>query len=566
MVKTKSILIMKTYKFTYLILLAVFAGSLSLSAQEQAKKTGFEAITVDAIKGQLEFLSSDWTEGREAGSKGAYMAADYIASMFKLYGLEPGGDTPRRSFGRFGRGETPPPPERTYFQNFELVEWWPGDVQELSVITKNGDAVKSVDFNYQTDFTISSGQAGIEASVPVVFVGYGLQDEEKGYDDLKGLDLEGKIVIKLEGFPGHKNPGSKTYEKFKPEDSQDQEDPRARMFRRYGRGNRYPWASEKGVLAIIEYNPNANPAAGWADNDQFFPPETNGPSRSGVRKSMRLPGDDVGSGQVSLEVTNRVVNELISGLNLNFDDLEKKIDETGKPASMVLPGKFVHLKTTVNSRMVKVRNVIGVIEGEDTSNTIVVGGHYDHLGIRDGWIYNGADDNASGTVGVMTIAKAMAASGVKPKKTIVFCAWTAEEKGLIGSSYFVDHPYDGKNVLCNLNYDMISRDAQVRDQDRYPRMTFTSSFPLFQELTEKHNKEYNIDLDVVYSGSEQPGGGSDHAPFARAGIPIFYFMAGMPPEYHQPGDHIDLVNWEKMLKIVQLGYLNIFELSNMDWD
>ena len=279
---------------------------------------------------------------------------------------------------------------------------------------------------------------------------------------------------------------------------------------------------------------------------------------------MTRPGNSAGS-SVSFTVTNRIINEIMSGLDVNFEDLEKKIAETGKPVSMAMPGKFIKFKTTVNSRMVKVRNVLGVLPGEDTTNMIVIGGHYDHIGIRDGWIFNGADDNASGTVGVMTIAKAMAASGIKPEKTIVFCAWTAEEKGLIGSGYFVDNPWEGANVLCNLNYDMISRDARVEQQDRYPRMTYTSSFPLFKELTEKHNKEYNIDLDVVYSGSERPGGGSDHAPFARAGIPIFYFMAGMPDEYHQYNDHVELVNWEKMQKIIQLGYLNIFELANRDW-
>lgn len=558
---------MKTMKLFAPVLLVLFAFSTASHAQEQAKKAGYEAITMESIQGSLEFLASDWTEGRETGTKGAYMAADYIASMFQVYGLEPGGDQPRRSFARSRRGEEPPPPpKRTFFQNFDLVETWPGDTQELSVITKKGDAVKSVDFNYQTDFTLSTGQAGMEANVPVVFVGYGLQDEGKGYDDLKGLDLEGKIVIKLQGFPGHKNPGSKTYEKFKPQENDDEGDERARMINRYSRGSRYPWASEKGVLAVIEYNPYSNPASQWAGNNDFYPPETNGPSRSGVRKSMRIPGDDVGSAMVSLTVTNRVINEIISGLNISFDDLEKKIEETGKPASMVLPGKFMHLKTSVNSRMVKARNVVGVMEGEDTSNIIVIGGHYDHMGINDGWIYNGADDNASGTVGVMTIAKAMAESGVKPKKTIVFCAWTAEEKGLIGSSYFVDNPYDGKNILCNLNYDMISRNSPGEDQDDKASMTFTSTMPLLQEMTEKHNQEYGIGLDISFRGSEQPGGGSDHAPFARKNIPVFYFMAGFPPEYHQPGDHVELVNWEKMQKIIQLGYLNIFELSNMDWN
>ena len=556
---------MKITKFIALLLVAVLASSFSLNAQESAKKAGYEAITMEAIQGQLEFLASDWTEGRETGTKGAYMAAEYIASMFQVYGLQPGGDTPRAA--RRGRRNSPPPPPpvRTFFQNFTLVESWPSDNQELSIVTKNGDAVKSVDFNYQTDFTISGGSTGMQGQVPVVFIGYGLQDSDKGYDDLKGLDLKGKIVVKLSGFPGHNNPGSKTYEKFKPEERNADNQQRTMMMR-YGRGPRYPWAADMGVIAVIEYNPNANPTAQWADNRVFFPPEINGPAR-GVRKQMRRPEvPPRGGNTISFTVTNQVIKEIMDGLAVSFASLEEKIDKTGKPASMVLPGKYVNFKTTMNSRILQARNVVGVIEGEDTENVIVIGGHYDHLGIKDGWIYNGADDNASGTVGVMTIAKAIAASGKKPEKTIVFCAWTAEEKGLIGSGYFVDNPYDGKNILCNLNYDMISRNSRGEDQDNKVSMTFTNTFPMFQELTEKHNKDYDLGIEFTFKGSEQPRGGSDHAPFAAAGIPIFYYMAGMPPEYHQTSDHISLVKWDKMMKIIQVGYLNIFELANMSWE
>jgi len=280
---------------------------------------------------------------------------------------------------------------------------------------------------------------------------------------------------------------------------------------------------------------------------------------------MRLMGDEINAGVMSLQVTNRVINEIISGLDIDFAAIEKQIAETGKPASMELTGKFIRVKTTVDSRILKVRNVIGVLEGKNTEEIIVVGGHYDHMGIQNGFIWNGADDNASGTVGVMTIAKAMIESGVKPEKTVVFAAWTAEEKGLIGSSYFAEHPYKEK-ILCNLNYDMISRNSPGEDQDKKISMTYTNSFDQSKSLVEKFNQELNMGLDINFRGSDRPSGGSDHAPFAAKGIPIYYFMAGMPPEYHQYSDHVELVNWDKMLKIIQLGYLSIFELANMDWE
>ncbi len=549
--KTKRLIIIAA-----VMLLGLSAGQ----AQKSAKDAGLQAVTMESIQGQLEFLASDWTQGRETGTDGAYMAADYIASMFKVWGLTPGGDTPPSFRGRRG-APAPPPPVQTYFQNFNLVETWPGDTQEFSVVTKGAEGFQSVDFNYRTDFSISGGSTGLEGEVPVVFVGYGLKDDAKGYDDFKGLDLKGKIVVKLSGFPGHKDPESKTYSKFKPEEAAANSN--QRITRYFGRRRAYPWATEAGVLGVIEVNPNSDPTGQWATNIKTNA-EVNGPAR-GIRKSMSQMGDNLSPASVNFEVTNRVVNELLSGLNLNFDDLEKTIAETGKPASRVLKGKFIKFKTTINSRMVKVRNVVGVLEGKDTTNAIVIGGHYDHLGTKDGWIYNGADDNASGTVGVMTIAKAMIATGEKPEKTIIFCAWTGEEKGLRGSRYFVDNHYDW-NVLCNLNFDMISRNNSGEDQDKKITMNFTSTMPILEDLVTKHNADYGLDMEITFRGSEQPGGGSDHAPFAAKGIPVFYFMAGFPPEYHQTGDHVELVKWDKMLSIVKLGYLSIYELANKSWD
>ncbi|MFA5815910.1 MAG: M20/M25/M40 family metallo-hydrolase [Bacteroidales bacterium] len=555
----------------FILLAGILLGfAMPQYAQESPRDKGFQAITKEAIQGQLEFLASDWTEGRESGTKGEYMASDYIASMFKLYGLLPGGDLEQI---RFGRGQRPaggaqgqrPEPKRTYFQSFNLVESSPGATQEMSIITKSGNGSMAINFDYQTDFSVTPGQVGIEAEVPIVFVGYGLVDKKNGYDDFKGLDLKGKFVIKLTGYPGSKDVNSKAYEKFKP--TVPVVDPNApRQFRQGGFGAN-PWAAEKGVIGIIEYRPGNDPTTQWVANIPFrYNTDTyeGDVPQNRVRKSMRLMGDKVDGGVMTLQVTERVINEIISGLGIDFAAIEKQIAETGKPASRELTGKFIRVKTTVDSRIVRVRNVVGVIEGNSTEEIIVIGGHYDHLGKQDGFVYNGADDNASGTVGVMTIAKAMKATGIKPEKTMVFCAWTAEEKGLLGSKYFADHPYKEK-ILCNLNFDMLSRNSPGENQDNKIMMNYSNKFPLSKELVEKFNKDMNMGLEIKFSGSDKPGGGSDHASFSAKDIPIYYFMAGMPPEYHKFNDHLELVNWDKMLKIVQLGYLSIFELAQMPW-
>ncbi|MFO7617106.1 MAG: M20/M25/M40 family metallo-hydrolase, partial [Bacteroidales bacterium] len=468
-----------SFRLISLAVILLFAATPQY-AQQSARDKGLEGITKEVIQGQLEFLASDWTEGREAGTRGEYMASDYIASMFKMFGLKPGGDPEQMSFGRTGRRPATgapaqrPEPRRTYFQHFNVLESSAGPVQEMSIVTKTGASTRSVDFNYQTDFSVTPGQVGMEVEVPIVFVGYGLVDEKNNYDDFKGLDLKGKFVIKLTGFPGSKYPESKTYEKFKPEVPVDDMAARMARFRPGGFGGNQ-WASDRGVIGIIEVREGSDPTTQWAANVPFRynteryegdVPQTR------TRKSMRLMGDRVDSGVMTLQVTNRVINEIINGLNIDFAAIEKQIAETGKPASRELTGKFIRVKTTVDSRIVRVRNVIGVLEGKNTEEIIVVGGHYDHMGKQDGFIFNGADDNASGTVGVMTIAKAMVESGVKPEKTIVFAAWTAEEKGLIGSNYFVQNPYKEK-ILCNLNYDMISRNSPGEDQDNKISLTYS---------------------------------------------------------------------------------------------
>ncbi len=433
---------MKITKFIALLLVVVLASSFSLKAQESAKKAGYEAITMEAIQGQLEFLASDWTEGRETGTKGAYMAADYIASMFQVYGLQPGGDTPP-PIRRFRRNSPPPPPPvRTYFQNFSLLEYWPGDIQEFSISNKVGEGNSTSHFNSKSDFSIQPGQTGFSAESDILFVGYGISDANAGYDELKGVDLEGKIIIRLSGHPGHLDSESEANRKFRSWRS-------SRMRRQNPKDES---AKQLGVLAVIEFNPHSSVQSQWGTNTPFryntATYEGDTPFGGGtIRKRMTRPGSSFGNRMPVISITAKVFAQLMdnSGFDLESFELNAKTRmKSNKPS--LLENKTVKFKTSVNSRIIQVRNVVGVIEGEDTENIIVIGGHYDHLGIRDGWIYNGADDNASGTVGVMTIAKAMIATGKKPKKTIVFCAWTGEEKGLLGSSYFVDNTYNGKNV------------------------------------------------------------------------------------------------------------------------
>jgi len=544
---------------TVLLITAFMAVSVSyIVAQHDPKEMGLNAITMAAVKGQLEFLASDWTEGRMTGQKGCYMAADYIASMFKVYGIKPAGDIESFRFSRsFMTRGVSPERNRTYFQNFSLIEYSPGDNHEFSVTS--GKQV--INFAYRTDFSVQTSDVGTELNAPVVFVGYGFVDEENKYNDFKDVDVKGKVILRLSGYPGHRDTASAAYKKFTPQDR------RARFRISRSKNND---AEKYGAIAVIEVNPEQDYSRSWSANYPFryntrmYEGDKRRASFSDTR--MSLPGDTLSDRMNTINITMRVANEIVKGTGVSFADFEKYAMEKMKPASKTLTGKSVFLKTTVNSKIIQARNVVGVIEGEDPDEIIVIGGHYDHLGKHDGYIWNGADDNASGTVGVMTIAKAFMATGVKPKKTIVFAAWTGEEKGLLGSKYFAENPYKPvENINLYLNYDMISRDSRNDSSGVKCSMNYTEAYSQLKEVTIEHNDRYNLGLDISFRASERPSGGSDHSSFAAKDIPVFYFMAGFPPEYHQPDDHISLVNWDKMAKIIKLGFLDIWKFANTDW-
>ena len=547
---------MKKQIALFILLLA----GISVFAQNEIEK-GMDAITMGSIKGQLEFLASDWTEGRAVGTKGAYMSADYIASMLKTYGVEPFGDEVR---SRPSRSEmmagVRPTRSKSYFQNFSLIQYEPGEEQIFSVVSSGVGSESAINFAYKTDFYVRTSSVGQTTQAPLVFVGYAFEDKEEGYNDLKKIDLKGKIAVVLQGYPGHKDSSSVGFEKFTPE---------GRYARYYIERNKATLLEKAGAIAIIQVNPDADPTLSWSQN-QIYPVkgsyyESDKPLGSYYNSRMSMPGSTLDANIPTFTITPRVANEIISGTGVNFEEFESTVAEKMQPASKVLAGKSVAFKTTVKSEIVKARNVVGIIEGEKKDEFIVVGGHYDHLGKWDGWIWNGADDNASGTVGVMTIAKAFKATGKKPEKSVIFAAWTGEEKGLFGSKYFVKQAQKkNMNIVLNLNYDMIARDTDKDTLKNQAAMTYTKANGGIEDLTKKNVEDFDINLDLSYRASEKPRGGSDHAPFAEAGIPIFYFMAAMHPDYHQPGDELSKVNWDKMLDIIRIGFLNTWEFANSD--
>lgn len=513
-------------------------------ADEATMRKGLGSITENVLKAQLTFLASDWMEGRETGEKGEYMSADYIASMLQLFGAAPGGDFasgPGTMGGVRGGGR-----ERTYFQNFQLLKASQGDHQTMSVISTSGTTARTMHFTYNVDYSLRNIAAGLEIDAPVVFVGYGIRHDK--YNDFNKKDVKGKVILRLTGLPLSLRSLSAA-EAAALNSSKD------------------AVARELGAIAVLEVNPGTIVFATGAEQRDFLNMATSeGRPRTGrPSASLSIPASSIPAQMPRVSVSVRLANEILEVAGFTVTDF---VAASGTRITSQYPeaaGKRIKLVSTVNTSLINVRNVIGVIEGENRDEIIVVGAHYDHMGIGNGYIWNGADDNGSGTVGVMTLARAVNATGVKPKKTIVFALWTAEEKGLIGSRYWVDNPtVPLENIKMHINFDMISRYISD-DQPNAVTMTYTSSHPLFRQITERNIARYDIRLEPDYQPSENPPGGSDHRSFVAKNIPIMRFKPGHREEYHTPADEVSTLDWDIMEKVIRISFANMWDLANTEW-
>jgi len=551
---------MKKTRVIFLLILLPVLTTLYGFGQEKAIENGLNAISESAVRGQLGFLASDWTEGRATGEKGGFMAADYIASLFQVYGVEPAGDYTYTQPSREERwAGVRPQKYRTHFQDFPLIKYTPGNQHKFSVISETDGHNQIINFDFKTDFTVRYSDISRIVESEIVFVGYGYVNEENKYDDYKGVDVNGKIILILNGYPGHNDTASEAYQLFTPQ---------GRWASYYLERDKIDVAVEKGVAGIISMDPDNDRMEDWVTN---YPFRYQSPYYEGYEKlptiqdySLRLPKDTLNDEPVRIHVTLRTANEIVRGTGLNIKAFEEMAAEKMKPGSQDL-NKFANIKVKVDSEIIKARNVVGVIEGKDSENIIVVGAHYDHYGTFNGYIWNGADDNGSGTVGIMTLAKAVMATGEKPEKTIVFAAWDGEEKGLLGSRYFVENPYKPlENIMLNINLDMISRDSEDDTLGIEVRMSYYEPYAILEEISKTNLEKYEIGLDVDYRPSMSSRGGSDHAPFAMKKIPYIFWMAGFHTDYHTPTDEISKVNYTKLTNIIRLTFLDLWEYSNTD--
>ena len=245
-----------------------------------------------------------------------------------------------------------------------------------------------------------------------------------------------------------------------------------------------------------------------------------------------------------------------------FDAYRKERQKKGRLE--VHPDSIAKLKQEVHQKLT-MRNVLGMIPGKNTKEYVIVGAHFDHLGIDpvlDGdQIYNGADDNASGVSAVLQIARAFLASGQQPERNVIFAFWDGEEKGLLGSKYFVQTCPFLSQIKGYLNFDMIGRNNKPQ-QPKQVVYFYTAAHPVFGDWVKEDIRKYGLQLEPDYRAWENPIGGSDNGSFAKVGIPIIWYHTDGHPDYHQPSDHADRLNWDKVVEITKASFLNMWKMAN----
>ncbi|MBI3464586.1 MAG: M20/M25/M40 family metallo-hydrolase [Planctomycetes bacterium] len=524
------------------------------------------------------YLASDELEGRGVTTQGIGLAADYIGQQFAAAGLNT----------RLYNG--------TPFQTFTMVtgaNLGPNNRLMLVGPAEEGESPRSIELKVGLDFTPMPMSGAGKFDLPLVFVGYGITAADEKYDDYAGIDVKDKAVIILRKEPQQDNPHSAF--------NGTENSPHALYTRKISN------AYEHGAAGIIFCTDNfeiqqrvdqrlkqLSRAIDELAKEQAKFQEIAGPSREQIeahRKQVAerldrikrasdsvqaeydpvLPfrSDPEGEGrEIPIFHCRRAFLDraLAAALKTNLPSLEKQIDEGPTPHSRELPGWRITGEADVKRTESQVRNVIGVLDGTGphAEETIVVGAHYDHLGRGETGslargskeIHNGADDNGSGTAVLIEVARQLAQRPERLARRVVFIAFTAEERGLIGSARYVRQPlFPLEKTIAMLNMDMVGR---LTDEKLivYGTGTAKELEPLVDRLGEKYG--------FVLTKLPQGFGPSDHSSFYAKQIPVLHFFTGLHSDYHRPSDDTPLLNMEGMRRVAQMVADSVVELANAE--
>jgi hypothetical protein len=512
----------------------------------------------------IKYLASDELEGRGVGLKGLDAAADYIRDQFAKAGL---------SLESANGGP---------FQTFTMSTG--SSLASPNALELTGPEDKKLTLTLNTDFIPQSfGGAGAFLG-DMVFCGYGVEAADKDFDEFAGIELKGKVAIIMRRVPQQGNPHGKFG------------DSKGQMSQHAELRTKLDHAYTKGAIAVLFVN---DPYSGRNEQEQakkqvanlaqavataaveFEAVDANDAEKvAAARKKLseevakyKAGKGHLGDGEPDtlmkfgyaghdairsipvMHITRAVCDQVLkAAINKTLLEIETAIDMDFKPRSAVLPGWSAGGVVTIERKQALVKNVVAVLEGSGplADETVVIGAHYDHVG-RGGpasfvpgsnEVHNGADDNASGTVSLLELARRLGARKEKLPRRVVFIAFTGEESGLIGSARYTKEPiFPLDKTIAMLNMDMVGR-----LQDDKLTVFGAGTSPVWEEMLQRRGKEEHFEMSLKPEGM----GPSDHQSFFMKQIPVLHFFTGTHNDYHRPSDDWEKINIPGTERIVDL--------------
>ncbi len=516
----------------FIILGGLLLGENKLCASDP-NGVGLEAmklITADRLKAQLTLIASDEFEGRETSFRGQELAARYLASQFELMGLQPAGDS------------------GTYFQHFPVVHITV-DTRSYLKTSASGETKEWREFGVEYIPHASGRDTTISGEIE--FVGYGINSKSLHYTEYDSTkNYSGRIVLVLHGAPLEEDTTS-----FFAKNSAVGSAIAKRIFAQRG--------GAAAVLVVEDLKGRTMKDAFKEQQDDLI--------RGLITIPQRLRTD-----VPMFSVSKNIANELLRASGKTVEDLQREIDSTKKRESFTVKGSTVTLALTMHREDVYSENVIGVLPGCDSllkNEYVVFSAHHDHLGknISTGEIYNGADDDGSGTCSLLEIAHAFTSMKQPSKRSLLFLSVAGEEKGLLGSLFYTEHPtIPLEKTITDLNADMIGRfdpDHEKINDTNYVYIIGSDKLSTeLDSISRKANDEsVKLNLDYTYDDESDPHQyyrRSDHYNFARKNIPIIFYFNGEHEDYHRPTDKVEKINFGILTKRSRLVFYTGWKLAN----
>jgi hypothetical protein len=512
---------------------------LAVVAWGQNRAPAIESIRSEEMKADLFFLASDAMRGRLTNTPEYKVAAEWIASRFARLGLQP------------------LPPDGSFYHGFDLVTARLGEGNRLQMGTPESRRVAKIGEEFYPLHFSANGEVRGRVSL----CGFGINAPERNWDDYRGREVKGAIVMVFDGDPGADDPKS-VFDGLVTSQYADS-------------WRKTLMAQEQGAAAVLVVSNRGALAGAGPSYWSSTAPRIERYQLAGNAEQIRIP---------ALQISQALAEHI---LGASLEPLRKQANGAGGTvySTSSLP---VEMVTSVSRTVVPDRSVVAKIEGSDPKlkeEAVIVSAHHDHNGADGAQVFNGADDNGSGTVAVLEIAEAYvtaARQGRRPRRTVIFAVWGSEERGLLGSWAWVEHPlWPLEKTVASLNMDMIGRNEEVPEgggrrfvglkvqtaaQNANSVHIMGYSFnPELAEAVRQANREIDLTLRMDYDNNRSNlVRRSDQWPFLQHHVPAVFFHTGLHPDYHTTQDRPERIEYGKMERITKLVYQTSWDLAASD--